>query len=189
MIKTYSGSYYGNYRTRTFSEIWPEVTDFLTDYNAGQIPVTIKETDSLTPTTLYYLLYAKYGNSHIASMDEQQFKFKLLSEIWLYAPAVNKKREIQQKLINLTDDELIKGSQLISNIASNPSSEPSSDSLEALTYINEQHTNTNVRGKLDAYANLYEILKQDIINTFLSKFKHLFITIVEPEMPLLYEEI
>ena len=37
-------------------------------------------------TTLYYLLYARYGNSHIVNTDENQFTYKLFSTIFMYGP-------------------------------------------------------------------------------------------------------
>ena len=65
---------YGSYRTRTFSEVFPDANEFVEAYvNSGLYPSTVQiPTTSLT--ALYYLLYARYGNSHIASSDENQFK-------------------------------------------------------------------------------------------------------------------
>ena len=71
-------SLYGNYRTRTFSEIYDSVNVFLEDYNNNGIPVKVSEENV---TTLFYLLYSKFGNSHIASSDENRFKYALFSTI------------------------------------------------------------------------------------------------------------
>ncbi len=52
------------------------------------------------------------------------------------------------------------------------------------------HCNTkNKRSKIEGYALVESLLKRDVTEEFLSKFKKLFRTIVEPELPLLYEEI
>ena len=56
-----NNSYYGNYRTRTFSEIYPEKLQFIADYNQT-FPNTMNENDLVN---LYYLLMARYMNSHI----------------------------------------------------------------------------------------------------------------------------
>ena len=65
------------YNTKLFTNIYQNVNDFLSDYNGIGIPATINTQNA---TTLYYLLYGKYGNSPIANMDENQFKYKLFSK-------------------------------------------------------------------------------------------------------------
>lgn len=40
-IPDINSSLYGNYRTNTFRQIWPEYKDFLGDYTANPIPTTI----------------------------------------------------------------------------------------------------------------------------------------------------
>ena len=90
-------SVYGNFRTRKFTEIYDNVDKFINDYKTVGIPTTITEE---TARTLYYLLFARYGNSNIANNDETQFKYKLFSNIFMYAPTWEKRLEIQQTLKN-----------------------------------------------------------------------------------------
>jgi hypothetical protein len=81
IMNSYYGnsSYYGNYRTRSFTDIFPTVDLFKVEVNESGIPVVINDANL---TTLYYLLYSRYGNSHIANSDENQFKYKLYSIIF-----------------------------------------------------------------------------------------------------------
>lgn len=176
-------SLYGNYRTRTFANIYTSVEDFLSDYKEVRIPQ--KLTDELA-ATLYYLLYARYGNSNIASSDETQFKYKVFSTIFMYGPAWQKRLELQEKLMGLTDDELMRGSTAIHNTALNPSQAPSTQTLEELTYINQQNATKYKRSKLEAYASLYALIETDVTEEFIGKFKKLFLTVVAPEEPLWY---
>lgn len=176
-------SYYGNYRTRKFTDIYPNVDAFITDYNSVGIPKQIQED---LAKTLYYLLYARYGNSHIANNDENQFKYKLFSTIFMYGPTWEKRLDIQTKLRNLTEEELLKGSKSINNHSYNPSTEPSTDTLEELTTINEQNTNQFKKSKLDAYNLLWNLLSTDVTERFIYEFKKLFLQIVEPQEPLWY---
>ena len=74
----WNNSLYGNYRTRTFTDICKDVDEFLKDYKNIGIPTSV---DDPTAQLVYYLLYANYGNSHIASSDENKFKYKLFSLI------------------------------------------------------------------------------------------------------------
>lgn len=183
---SYSGSsLYGNFRTRTFSDIFESKEKFEEAYTTCGIPTTISSTDL---NTLYYLLYARYGNSHIASSDENQFKYKVFSTIFMYGPAWEKRLDVQKKLIGLSDDEILVGSSAIYNQALNPSQAPSTQTLEELDYINQQNVTKYKKSKLEAYAVLTELIKTDVTEQFIGKFKKLFITIVEPELPLWYVE-
>lgn len=176
-------SLYGNYRTRKFTDIYPDVTTFTNDYNNIGIPTTIT---SENISTLYYLLYAKYGNSHIANSDETQFKYKLFGTVFSYGPTWEKRLDMQNELRTMSDDDLIKGSKQIVNHSYNPSTSPSTATLEELTTINEQNTNNYKRSKLDAYAFLWDLLATDVTTEFINKFKSLFLVIVEPQLPLWY---
>ena len=186
MILNNGASLYGNFRTRTFADIFPAFENFNQDYTNNGIPTTISEENA---QTLYYLLYARYGNSNIASSDENQFKYKVMSTIFMYGPAWEKRLDLQQKLIKLDDDEIVKGSTAIYNSALNPSVQPSTQTLEELNYINSQNTTKYKKSKLEGYAALYSLIETDVTEEFIGKFKKLFITIVEPDYPLWYETV
>ena len=183
MIKDYCGSLYGSYRQKKFTDVYDSVEKFLSDYNGVGLPTTISQGSA---QTLYYLLYGRYGNDVIASSDINRFKYRLFGIIFQYGPTWEKRLEIQEKLRGLTEDEILTGSRQIYNNAQNPSTEPSTDTTEELQYINEQNVTKNRRGKLDAYAMLMEVLRSDVTNEFLTKFKTLFLTVIEPEEPLYY---
>lgn len=177
-----NNSLYGNYRTRKFTDIWPTYDSFKTDYVDSALQ-NITEEDI---NTLYYLLYARYGNSHIASSDENQFKYQIYSTIWQYGPNWVKQVEIQDKLRALTEKDLIQGSQQIYNSAYNPANVTDVANDELIDTVNEQKTATNKKGKLEAYGLLLSLLKTDVTQEFLTRFKKYFITIVQPEIPLWY---
>lgn len=177
-------SLYGNFRTRTFVEIWNNEEAFANDYNNNGIPVTIS---SVSLKTLFYLLYARYGNSNIASSDENQFKYKVFSTIFMYAPSWEKRLDIQKKLRELSDEEIMKGSTAIYNSALNPSTAPSTAALEELPYINQQNATKYKKAKMDAYATLYALIETDVTEELIGKFKKLFKTIVEPDKALWYK--
>ena len=184
MVPAFNGSsLYGNFRTRTFTDIYSDFESFKTDYIDCDIPTTLDDT---ALKTLYYLLYARYGNSNIASSDETQFKYKVFSTIFMYGPAWQKRLDIQKKLIDLGDDEILVGATAIYNSAYNPETAPSTQATEELNYINQQNVTKYKKSKLEAYAVLEELIKTDVTEQFIGKFKKLFITIVEPDLPLWY---
>lgn len=178
----------GNYRTRKFKQIFDDSELFAEQYGESEFVLGAAgqafSTDQLT--LIYALLYSRYGNSNIASDDENQFKYKLFATIYMYAPTWLKRLEVQKALRDLSIDELQTGSKAVYNSALNPSGIPSTQSMEELNYINSQNTTNHKRSKLEAYGNLMTLLETDVTEDFINKFKKLFITIVQPDYPLWY---
>lgn len=159
---------YTNLLNKKFSDIFTTVEEFVTQYKTSPIPTVLTD-DELN--TLYYLLYSRYGNSTIASSDENRFKFDLYATIFSYAPSWSRKVKLQESLRNLTDAELREGSFAKHNHAFNPSTEPTTEVLEN---INEQNTSDFQKDKMTAYATLNSILATDVTQSFLDKFNKLF---------------
>lgn len=55
--------------TKLFTDIWEDADSFLEDYKDSGIPTSISDASA---TTLFYLLYARHGNSAIGNLDETQ---------------------------------------------------------------------------------------------------------------------
>lgn len=185
------------YSTMLFSDIWNNANDFLTDYTSAGVftspvienGVVVKAGTKLADenvTLLFYLLYSKYGNNPIANNDINQFKYKVYSIMFQYGPSWEKRLDIQEKLRALKDEDIQKGSKAIYNTAMNPSTQPSTQSLEELTYINSQNTTNYKKSKMDAFAQLWELIDADVTGDFIAKFRVCFKQFVRPENPLLY---
>ena len=171
------------YNTQLFTDIYEKVDDFVADYNTiglGGI------TDTSLVNKLFYLLYAKFGNSPIANLDENQFKYKLFSTIFMYGPAWEKRLDIQDQIRQLTPEDLLDGAKAIHNHAYNPETEPSTLSPEILNYINEQNTSQFKKSKMDAYGQLWNLISTDVTAEFLAKFNDCFKKFVMPADPLIY---
>ncbi len=182
------------YNTKTFADIFDDYDTFKTEYTVTQkFPMVINADDTTNVSNLqilYYLLYSKFGNSPIANFDENQFKTKLGAVIWQYGPAWEKKLKIQDKVKTIlddnTEDSLLQGSKAVHNHAFNPSTEPSTQSLEELTYINDQNTTSYKKSKMDAYGQLWTLIATDVTEEFIDRFKPLFQKIINYH-PYLYE--
>ena len=177
---------YGNFVNRTFADLFPDEKTFIDDYKSIPLYASNNKISDENASILYYLLYARYGNSVIASFDENQFKFKVFSTIFMYGPSWEKRLEIQSTLRSLTEEDIIKGSKRINNISMNPSIAPTTDTLDELTTINQQITDGWKKSKLEGYANLMALVDTDVSEEFIGKFKKLFITIVQPNKALWY---
>lgn len=190
-MRTYNtSSLYGNYRTRTFAEIYSvdgEITASTFDEDWKTSPFYMDMTSGIDANLVFYLLYARYGNSHIAASDENRFRYQLYSIMFQYGPTWNKQLEIQKEIQELDINAFREGSRTITNLAENPSVQPSTQDTEELEYVNSQSVNKTTRSYADAVALLNALLKTDVTEEFLDRFKKLFLTIVEPELPLWYE--
>lgn len=171
------------YSTETFTDIWSSYTGFKNEFTSSPFKNVITD-DSVQLT--FYLLYARYGNNPIANLDVNQWKFKIFSVMFQYGPTWEKRLDVQKKLRELSDDDLLKGSDAIYNHAFNPSAAPSTQTLTELPYINDQNTSKFRRSKLDAYNLLIELLDTDVTEEYLDKFKHCFKQFVRNERPLLF---
>lgn len=107
------------YDTKLFTEVWDEANKFLTDYTTAGIPATISRANA---TTLYYLLYARYGNTPIANYDENQFKYKVFSIIFQYGPTWEKRLSVQETLRGMQLSDLIDNGGISELYASNEES-------------------------------------------------------------------
>ena len=171
------------YSTVLFTQVYDNVDTFLEDYNNIGIPAKVQESNV---KTLYYLLYARFANSPIANRDINQFKYKLFSIIFEYGPTWEKELDIQDRLNSLTEEELSIGNRIVYNHAYNPGDEPSTSSLNELSYIDRQSTQNTKRSKVDGYAVLLSLLDDKITERFVKRFTKLFKQFVLPEDPVLY---
>lgn len=171
------------YNTELFCNIWENETLFLDDVTKNPLNI-MNEEDIIR---IYYLLYAKYGNTPIASSDVHQFKFQIFSTIFEFGPTWSKKLEIQKKLRNLSEEELMTGSKAIYNRALNPETAPSTSSNEELTYISDQNTTKYRKPKMIAYAELLENLESgSFTEQFVKRFAFAFKTFVNPDITKIY---
>lgn len=93
---------------------------------------------------------------------------------------------------------------VINNHAYNPSTEPATDAETPLNYIDQQNyakgTNTReisgsdsknttqnvTKSKMDAYEQLWELIKTDVTSEYIDKFKRCFKQFVSPEQHFIY---
>lgn len=177
-------TYYGGYRTRTFAEIFPSYSEFAADLDSTEIPLSLTEEDL---TITYYALYSRYGNSHIINSDENQFLYRLVMNIFQYAPTWLKRLSIQEEIRTLSLEELRRGSRAVYNHSYNPDTAPSTASLQELPTIDSQNTTNYEKSIAEAYATLSALLETDMTEDFLIKFRPLFIKVLAPDYALTYE--
>lgn len=174
------------YSTMIFTDVWNEAGDFAAEYKSSGLYITNSKVSDDSAATIFYLLYARYGNNPIANRDVNQFKYKVFATIMQYGPTWEKRLSVQKAIRDLTVDDIRLGSKAIYNQAMNPSTEPTTSTLEEITYINAQNTTNYKKSPLEGYSILLELLDTDVTKEFIDKFKVCFKTFVQPERPLIY---
>ena len=170
------------YSTMTLTDVWDEASKFLAEYKTSPFynkAGCIVTDDNITLT--YYLLFNKYGNTPIANMDVNQFKFRVFGTIMQYGPAWEQKLKIQEKIrsFGLDDNsEIYKGSKAIYNHAFNPETTPATDDLTEINYINDQNTSNYKKSKLEGLAILLDSLRDDVTSSYIDKFRKMFRQVV-----------
>ena len=176
------------YSTVLFTDVWSSLEEFSDDFDDspyGSMTSLFADKDDVLGIT-FYQLYAKYGNSPIANNDINQFKYKVFGIMFSFGPTWEKRLDIQAKVRALTESDILLGSKAIHNRAENPSTTPSTGSLDELTYINGQDTSTIKRSKLDAYGYLWDLLDTDVTTEYINRFRVCFKQFVRPEEPMLF---
>jgi hypothetical protein len=193
-------SYFQQFDNITLSELFPNVEIFKEEYTNSGLPLTFNvegiETAKQylsddTLSTIYVLLMGRYADSTIKAYNTYgAFKTRFFTRIWQHGPTWKTKLDIQNKLRAMGIDDgsdIYKGGSAIYNSALNPSTSPSSQTLEELDYINSQNVTKYKKSKIEGLAALTELLKNDVTEAFLRRFEDLFKSIIYSGRTLLYE--
>lgn len=168
----------------TFGEVYQTTDDFINTVGYVESDGTYYEGSSkLDPVLtedetyqLYYLLCSSYWTSTIKYKSEKLRDGTLAMLIRTYGPEWSTEKKIQKKLRDMSDADIREGQSIIANAASNPSIEPSTQTLEELTYIDSQNVSKTKRSVLSAYSDYREIVTSDKDKWLIDKFKIMFIS-------------
>ena len=174
-----------NVNSRTFSEIYESYDDFANDLNSfGYDFSRFKEQDlKLT----FALLVTRYGDCEISSYENvSRCKMRLQYVIFTYGHAWAIKREIQNQILDIKEEDLQRSSVQISNVAENPATIPDTNTITELEYINKQVTNATKRDKLSILILKYGSLTSVANEKYINKFKDLFSRFPMGDKPIYY---
>ena len=126
---------------------------------------------------IYFILTSRFANDHIKISDEQRFKLEVCSRIMQYGPQWQRLMALQDKLLNLSDDDLINGHTTIYNHAMHPDTDPTTQTLDELEYIDDQNVTKFKRDGIDAFSRLMPWLEDKATADFLRHFENLFVVV------------
>lgn len=171
--------------TKTFSQIYPDYDGFLSDHGTfGLNKIPFQDNSFLK--TIYMILMGEYGSSAIMNMTVDLFKIRLFTAIMSHGPRLERELDIQAKLLAMSDEDLQVSAKTIYNVAANPSIAPTTDTLDELPTINQQTVTNHKRSKLDAWAYLESLIRDDLVSRFVRRFAYLFTVIPKTNNPLYY---
>lgn len=177
-------TYYGGFRNALFLEVFPDYAAFEEARDLVALPDRLASADTLK--TIYTLLCARYGESVIAYNSIHLFKQAIFSTIFSHAPAWEKRIELQDRLRELTQDQIARSTRAVHNHSYNDGTPPGTGADELLPTTDAQNTSTFYRGELDGIRDVWALLDVDATEDFLNEFRPHFIAIVAPSHPLLY---
>lgn len=127
-------------------------------------------------------LMGRYGSSHIRYDNVGQFMAAFFTILRESQERLRVKLKINTRLRSLEESEAMDGEEVITNTATNPDTEPSTDSYEPLPYVNNQ---VGQKGKLSKVRGLYNwkhSVGGQAYNEFLDGFVKLFRVILGEEI-------
>lgn len=104
----------------------------------------------------------------------------------MYGPAWQKRLEVQEKIRNLEESDVLQGGRAVYNHAFNDGGAPTSSTTEPLDYINDQNATHFKKSPLEGYAILLALIETDVTREFLDKFQPLFKKCLAYDAPLRY---
>lgn len=171
------------YPNPTFADVFPSAQEFIEEYKDTAFGTGVNALSNATLTQLFYLLYARYGDSHTYYTDMMQFKYNVFSLVFMYGPTWEKRIDFQSKLRNLTDEEIREGTTTEHSHADTPGTKD----VETVNYIDSLNKTKYKKSKIEGIALAEQLLTTDITRDFLNKFSKLFIRIIAPYEPIYFE--
>lgn len=162
--------------TKTFYEQYPNADKFVEMWNAS--PFNIEAMSQQEIENLYYQLVSEYMMSHFAFIEPLQIDLQVAKTIYNYYPNLQKKLQLQQQIIQMTDQDLQDGNIAINSSMSNPDTDEISPSDASLPYTSQKSLQTRKYSKPDRYTRQYNLLVDGLYDVFIKRFKPLFITLI-----------
>lgn len=171
-----------NYITKTFKDIFPDYSTFLSWWNATQYGDFGDACNNKT----FKLIFNEYACSH-CSMQEEDFKNHFANDLYTYSKEFEKTTEVIDKMLTLSESDIAFDTTSIMNIANIPENE-SSTNIEEVNFVSQQQKNITKKGKVQITREELSLKRAYTTKTFLKRFKHLFIRILSKSYVPVIEE-
>lgn len=158
-----------------FKNIFPDYNSFAEWYRST--PLSDNESDVPSLKTFTLIAY-EYNSSHVNSSVES-FKQRFANELYTYYREFEATSASVLELMQLTDDEIAKADEVITNIASIPETRYDTNS-ETVDFVTTQQKMINKKGKLQVKKEQLSSKRTFTTKTFINRFRHLFKKFISP---------
>lgn len=170
------------YLTRTYSDIYPEVSYFQRDFEKfGRLELSPEEQERL-----WLLIMSKYGDSHVRYTNETLFALRLFTEVNCYWPMVLAVERDQKRLRDADNVDFQRGGKMVTNTGAHNTSNVQTNAEEGAVQLNAQNVTSTERNELGVIIDRGLAYKADEEDRFLDKLRPLFIQILQEQRDLLY---
>ena len=170
------------YLTRTYSEIYTELSFFQTDFDKFcNVELSEEEQEEL-----WLLIMSKYGDSHVRFTNETLFALRLFKEVNCYWPMVQAIRRDQKRLREATNEDFQKGGEMTTNTGAHNTSDLKTNADSGSVQLNAQNVTNTKRNELGVIIDRQLAYRADEEDRFLDGLKPLFIQILQAQRDLLY---
>lgn len=175
------------YRTevqyKLFKNIFPNYETFASWYKST--PLSDGENDVPTKKTFSLIAY-EYNDNHVAFTDES-FKERFAIDIYTYYREFEETTKSIIAMMQLTDEEIATADSYITNTAVIPETAMSTN-VEEVDFVTSQQKQINKKGKLQVKREQLSTKRTFTTRTFIKRFKHLFVKIIDDAYTPVIEE-
>lgn len=175
------------YRTevqyKLFKNIFPDYETFASWYKST--PLSDDENDVPTKKTFSLIAY-EYNDNHVAFTDES-FKERFAIDIYTYYREFEETTKSILAMMQLTDEEIATADSYITNTAVIPETVMSTN-VEEVDFVTSQQKQINKKGKLQVKREQLSTKRTFTTRTFIKRFKHLFVKIIDDAYTPVIEE-
>lgn len=175
------------YRTevqyKLFKNIFPDYATFASWYKST--PLSDNESDVPQEKTFALIAY-EYNDNHVAFTDES-FKQRFAIDIYTYYREFEETTKSILAMMQLTDEEIATADSYITNTAVIPETAMSTN-VEEVDFVTTQQKQINKKGKLQVKREQLSAKRTFTTRTFIKRFKHLFVKIIDGAYTPVIEE-
>lgn len=162
-------------RFELFKNIFPDYNSFAEWYRST--PLSDSEDDVPSLKTFTLIAY-EFNSSHVNSSVES-FKQRFANDLYTYYREFEATTASVVELMRLTDEEIAKSDEVITNIANIPETGYTTDS-ETVNFVSTQQKMINKKGKLQVKKEQLSNKRTFTTKTFINRFRHLFQKFISP---------
>lgn len=152
--------------TLKFNEIYNDYTDFSNDSKIYLAENYISADDL---ELLYVLFYNQFAEQSIKFLDPILWKRRFWTKLAFKAKTLLKKRDLMDKLRELTEDEMLDKGVSVVNQAMNPNTKPG-EPFQVLDFVTTQTSAKNLNPKIVALLQQYQSMDDGFWNQFFKEF-------------------